>query len=120
MKGEEVDGRETVALEHPSALYRHAVIAADLDRRNVSDRARSPRRSEFAKEAGRLEAVINPPEHNGRQRRSAAMARLAGLAGLDDKDVRGRVMQNLERVNAAFARRVEGRLAECRRDRCGE
>jgi len=31
VKGEEVDARKTVALEHPSTLDRHAVVAADLD-----------------------------------------------------------------------------------------
>ena len=120
MEGEEVDSRKAVALEHPSALYRHAVVAADPDRRNVSDGPEGPGRGELAKGADEPEAVTESPQHVGRQRRSAAMARLAGLAGLDDKDVRGRVVQNLERINAVFARRVERRLAECRRDRRGE
>jgi len=48
------------------------------------------------------------------------VARVAGLAGLDDEDVRGRVMQNFERVNAVIRGRFERRLAECRRDRTGQ
>ena len=36
MKREEVDACKTVALKHSSTLDRHAVVAADLDRGDLS------------------------------------------------------------------------------------
>ena len=44
------------------------------------------------------------------------MAPLARLASLDNEDVRTRVMQNFQRINASLAR-FERRLAEYRYDR---
>ena len=120
VEGVEVNDRRRVALEHPSALDRHAVVAIDLDGGNVSNGARRPERGEFVNNADSLEAVMDPPEHIGRQRRPAAMAPFAGLAGLDEEDIRARVMQNSERIKAVFARRFERRPAEYRLDRRGQ
>ena len=86
------------------------------------DQSGKRRRKTFArkKDADSFEAAIGPPEHKGRQGRSTAVARVARLAGLDDKDVRDRVMRNFERINAIVCGRLERRVAECRRDRGGE
>ena len=115
-----VDGRKGVALKHPATLDRHAVVATDLDGGSVSNGDRSPKRGEFEKAADSPQAAIDPAEHINRQRRPAAMARLTRLAGLDDEDVRGRVTQNFERINAVIIRRFECRLAECRHYRRGQ